>query len=49
MRVGVKALLSGVVPKNLIMLIGFFDTNQTVFESPALFASKEVLPQPPSP
>lgn len=48
-NVGVNALESGVVPKNRTILIGFTHLNQSVKHSEALFASRDVLPQPPSP
>lgn len=47
--VGVNALLSGVVPRNLIILMGFLFMSHTVLDKPALFANKDVLPHPPSP
>lgn len=47
MRVGVRALESGVVPRNLIMLVGRTSANQVFNDIAALFASKLVLPQPP--
>lgn len=47
--VGVRALLSGVVPKNLIIHIGFAPLNHSVEVSPADLANNDVFPQPPSP
>jgi hypothetical protein len=48
-KVGVRALLSGVVPRNLMMLIGLEPSNHSVDASPAEFARSDVLPHPPSP
>lgn len=48
-NVGVKALESGVVPKNLTMLTGFTSANQTVLAMAALLAKRDVLPHPPAP
>lgn len=48
-KVGVSALESGVVPRNLMMLTGRLPANQSSAESAALFDKRLVLPQPPSP
>lgn len=47
--VGVSALLSGVVPRNRIMLIGFLPVSHALLVNPALFANRDVFPHPPSP
>lgn len=47
MRVGVRALESGVVPRNLITLVGRTSANQVSRDMAALFARRLVLPQPP--
>lgn len=47
MRVGVKALESGVVPKNRTIFIGLQSLNQSVRAIDALLASSDVFPQPP--
>lgn len=46
-KVGVSALESGVVPKNLTILRGLQSLNQSVNANEALLANNEVLPQPP--
>lgn len=48
-NVGVKALLSGVVPKNLITQIGLTSANHSELVRLAALASSDVFPQPPSP
>lgn len=47
MRVGVKALESGVVPRNLMMLVGRTSANQVSSDKAALLARRLVFPQPP--
>lgn len=46
---GVKALLSGVVPKNRTMQNGLTFSSQSLTVKAADLANKDVLPQPPSP
>lgn len=46
-RVGVKALESGVVPRNLMMLVGRTSANQVSRHIAALLAKRLVFPQPP--
>lgn len=50
MSVGVSALESGVVPRNLTILIGLDPLNQPFeVDKLAALAKSDVLPQPPSP
>lgn len=46
-RVGVRALESGVVPRNLMMLVGRTSANHVSRDVAELFERRLVLPQPP--
>lgn len=47
MSVGVSALESGVVPRNLMMFVGWTSANHVSRDKAALFARRLVLPHPP--
>lgn len=46
-NVGVRALESGVVPRNLMMFVGRTSANQVSKDMAALFERRLVFPQPP--